>query len=65
MKKRNAAYLGDGVYAETDGFHVILKTTDGISVTNEIFLDYEVLSNLEIYINSLKGKKNESDAKGD
>ncbi len=31
MKK---AYLGDGVYVEYDGFHLVLTTEDGAHVTN-------------------------------
>ncbi len=34
-------YLGDGVYLDFDGFHIILTTEDGVSVTNTIFLEPE------------------------
>ena len=33
------AYLGDGVNADFDGFHIILTTDDGVEVLNTIFLD--------------------------
>ncbi len=38
-----ASYLGDGVYADFDGFAVVLTTEDGVSVTNRIVLEPEVL----------------------
>lgn len=34
-------YLGDGVYLDYDGFHIVLTTEDGISVTNRICLEPE------------------------
>jgi hypothetical protein len=35
-------YLGDGVYAESDGYHLILTTNNGIRDTSTIFLDPDV-----------------------
>lgn len=43
-------YLGDGVYASNDGFHIILKT-DGAS---PIYLDGEVITSLLRYIERIK-----------
>lgn len=40
-----AAYLGDGVYADFDGFGIVLTTEDGIEVTNRIVLEPETLAN--------------------
>ena len=45
-KKR---YIGDGVYAEFDGFNIILTTENGISVTNRIILEPEVYRALMDY----------------
>ena len=39
MDKQKAEYLGDGVYAEFDGYHVILKTGDPLSGFNTIYLE--------------------------
>ena len=39
----NKTYLGDGVYAEHYGWAIALTTEDGIAVTNEIYLEREVL----------------------
>lgn len=35
-KKR---YIGDGVYVEDQGFHIVLTTEDGIKATNTIYLE--------------------------
>ncbi len=34
-------YLGDGVYMDFDGFHIVLTTEDGISVQNTVYLEPE------------------------
>ena len=36
-------YIGDGVYAEDNGYEITLTTEDGISVTNRIVLDADVM----------------------
>lgn len=46
---KSKAYLGDGVYIRTDGFSTILTTEDGISATNEIYLEPDVLRKLIEY----------------
>jgi hypothetical protein len=46
MKK----YLGDGVYLENDGWHLILTTSNGLSETNRIYLDPRCVENLLEYI---------------
>lgn len=49
-----ASYLGDGVYADYDGFYVVLTTEDGISVMNRICLEPEVLAALSRYVERLR-----------
>jgi hypothetical protein len=39
-------YLGDGLYARYDGFHLILTAEDGITVSNVVYLDPEVWQEL-------------------
>ena len=56
------AYLGDAVYADHDGFGLVLTTEDGYSATNRIYLEPEVLRALEEYINLLKKGGEESDS---
>ncbi len=53
-------YLGDAVYAEFDGWDVVLTTTDGISTTNRICLEPEVLAALDEYLKGLRGEKEAS-----
>ena len=43
MSEKPTDYLGDGLYAEFDGFQFRLYASDGISVTNEVFLEPEVM----------------------
>ncbi len=47
-------YLGDGVYANTDGYHITLTTENGIGVTNVIHMDPKVVAALLKYNESLK-----------
>lgn len=47
-------YIGDGVYAEFDGWNVILTTENGISVTNTIVLEPQVITSLEDFIVSIR-----------
>lgn len=40
MPDETAIYLGDGAYVRIDVVgHIILFTSDGLEVTNEVFLD--------------------------
>lgn len=55
---KTKTYLGDGVYAEIRPYHLVLTTEDGISVTNEIFLEPEVLEALQLFL-----KKTEEEQK--
>lgn len=49
-------YLGDSVYAQYDGYHVILTTENGLpnDPSNRIALEPEVLRNLEMYWEHVK-----------
>ncbi len=42
-------YLGDGAYADFDGYSVILTTEDGIRATNTIVLEPEIMRALISY----------------
>lgn len=44
------SYLGDGVYIEMVPEGFVLTTENGVSVTNRIVLDMEVLDNLQRWI---------------
>lgn len=43
-------YLGDGVYAEWDGYHVVLKANDPNDPTDKVYLDRNVIIALMEYI---------------
>ena len=47
-------YLADGVYAQWDGMHIVLTTEDGISATNTIAMDEEVLQAFDEFVEKLK-----------
>ena len=47
-------YLGDAVYAEYNGFFLILTTEDGIGVSNKISLEPEVVHALQKFITEIK-----------
>lgn len=49
-------YLGDGVYADFDGWMIRLMTENDESVSNEIFLEPSVLSALIKYAETVASK---------
>lgn len=48
------SYLGDGVYVDVERGMLKLTTEDGISTTNEIFLDPAVYESLVKYVDRLR-----------
>lgn len=51
------SYLGDGVYADWDGYHVVITTEDGIGgPTNEIKFEGEVIRAFVEYVERLEAK---------
>lgn len=49
-------FLGDGVYVDFDGYHLVLQVENGISVTAEIFIEPEVFENFCSYVERLHKK---------
>ena len=45
-------YLGDSVYAEFDGYHVILTTENGAGPSNTIAIEPQVFEALRLYIHA-------------
>jgi len=52
-------YLGDGVYATYDGYHVQLTVENGEEVLQEIFLDPSVIIELLRYFEDIKKQEEE------
>jgi len=52
----NKIYLGDSVYAEYDGDGFTLTTSNGGLPSNEIYLEWEVLYNLQRFVQSIKAR---------
>jgi hypothetical protein len=47
-------YLGDGLYVSFDGYQFRLWASNGIGVTNQVFLDGTTLENFERYVEKTK-----------
>lgn len=52
-------YLGDSVYADFNGFHIVLTTENGVEISNTIFLELEVFEELKRFVNDLTGTTKE------
>lgn len=52
----NKIYLGDSVYAEYDGDGFILTISNGGPPSDEIYLEWEVLYNLQRFVQSIKAR---------
>ena len=50
MPRRPKQYLGDGVYVDYDGLHIVLTAEDGGQTIHTIYLDPEVWAALENYV---------------
>lgn len=46
-------YIGDGLYAEFDGFQIRLFASNGEATTNEVFLDSNVWTSLLDFVKRL------------
>ena len=51
-------YIGDAVSIEFDGHAFVLTTEDGISITNRIVLEPEVLETMRDYVDMVLGPSN-------
>lgn len=54
MADGTKCYLGDGAYVAFDGYGFSLTTENGISTTNEIYLEPAVYAALVAYVERLK-----------
>lgn len=53
MPKELYEYLGDSVYADFDGYHVVLTTNNGFGPSNAIYLEPSVIKKLTEYVESI------------
>jgi hypothetical protein len=53
-------YLGDGVYAKREGECVVLATSDGLSTTNRIVLEPDVLERFSEFLEPTTNKPKEN-----
>lgn len=56
------AYIGDGIYADFDGYAIVLTTENGVSVTNTIVVEPREWRALEAYVARLKEQAVENTA---
>lgn len=49
-------YLGDSVYAEFDGYSIVLTTENGEAPSNTIFLEPSVIEAFKRYVEYLKAQ---------
>lgn len=54
-------YIGDSVYADFDGYGVVLTTENGYGPSNRIVLEPEVICKLNRYIESIPRRLEEAE----
>ena len=59
MAQEMKKYMGDAVYADFDGYHIVLTTEDGIKVSNTIFLEPSVFDALVKHRNAIAAAQKE------
>lgn len=50
-------YLGDSVYADFDGYAIILTTENGLGPSNTIVLEPEVFQALDRYVDRIMSER--------
>ena len=59
MQKVIEEYLGDGLYAKYDGFHIVLMANSHISPTDTVYLDPHVFASLQRFVDRIAVAENE------
>jgi len=54
MNEQRKEYLGDGAYVSFTGYSVVLTTEDGVSTTNRVVLEPQVLEHFEEWLERLR-----------
>jgi hypothetical protein len=47
-------YLGDGLYADYDGWQIRLFATNGVTTTNEVYLEPSVLQAFLSFVKTIR-----------
>ena len=55
-----STYIGDAVYMKFDGYYIWLMTTDGISITNQIALEPQMLDTIKEVFGKYENRVEES-----
>ena len=58
-------YLGDSVYAQTEGYYITLTTENGYGPSNTIHLEPQVLRALMVYTSTLSQSPNTQEQKSE
>jgi ppGpp synthetase/RelA/SpoT-type nucleotidyltranferase len=53
-------YIGDGIYAGYDGYHVVLKTGSADNIVSAIYLDVQVRNALRELLAEFDNKEDEN-----
>lgn len=53
MNVNESRYLGDGLYAEFDGYQIEIYASNGVNKTARVFLDNLVTNNFVEYVHEL------------
>jgi hypothetical protein len=56
-KQTMKTYLGDGLYAQHDGYHFILTSENGVQVLQTVYLDQGVISAFQRFIDLINKQK--------
>lgn len=57
MPEHQYHYLGDGVYAKFDGYHIVLSAN--VPATDTIYLDFPTAAALREFIDKIFGKESQ------
>ena len=54
MADKQTVYLGDGAYAEYDGWGFTIFASNGLERTDSVYLEPEVLASFQKFIDAMK-----------
>lgn len=50
-------YLGDSVYIDNDGYHIVLTTENGYGPSNTIMIEPHLIKKIQEYLERQRGSK--------